>query len=536
MPVPLTYPGVYIEELPSGVRTITGVATSVAAFVGRAWRGPVDEPVTLFSYADYERNFGGLWRDSTMSYAVQQFFQNGGSQAVIVRLITHNAQGDIDTTAFATTIDLGSGFQLVAASPGTWADDLKATIDLNTKDAQDPTPQLFNLTLFDDPDEKSDQRKLGGSGLRETFLNVSMDATHPRFVGQVLSQQSVLARLLAPASPAARPAAKSATFGTGAGSAAGSDGSELVDADVVGKSDPKTGIFALKKTDIFNLLCLPPLTPGADGTDIDTSTWATASQFCRDHRAFLLVDAPQVWDVTAAIDTSPAGTGIGAFGALDRNHGAIYFPRLLVPDPLQENRLDVFAPCGAVAGVYSRTDSARGVWKAPAGIDTNLQGVLGLAIKGQLANLTDGEVGQLNPLGINSLRGLPVIGNVVWGARTIEGADVLASQWKYVPVRRLALYIEESLFRGTQWVVFEPNDEPLWAQIRLNVGAFMQTLFRQGAFQGSSPKDAYFVKCSSETTTQTDIDNGVVNIIVGFAPLKPAEFVVIKIQQIAQQA
>jgi hypothetical protein len=128
-----------------------------------------------------------------------------------------------------------------------------------------------------------------------------------------------------------------------------------------------------------------------------------------------------------------------------------------------------------------------------------------------------------------------VIGNVIWGARTLEGADVLASQWKYVPVRRLALYIEESLFRGTQWVVFEPNDEPLWAQIRLNVGAFMQGLFRQGAFQGSSPKDAYFVKCSSETTTQTDIDNGVVNIVVGFAPLKPAEFVVIQIQQIAQQ-
>jgi phage tail sheath protein FI len=151
------------------------------------------------------------------------------------------------------------------------------------------------------------------------------------------------------------------------------------------------------------------------------------------------------------------------------------------------------------------------------------------------ATLTDGEVGRLNPIGVNSLRGLPGIGNAVWGARTLEGADVLASQWKYIPVRRLALYIEESLFRGTQWVVFEPNDEPLWSQIRLNVGAFMQMLFRQGAFRGSTPRDAYFVKCSSETITQSDINNGIVNIIVGFAPLKPAEFVVIKIQQIAQQ-
>jgi len=147
--------------------------------------------------------------------------------------------------------------------------------------------------------------------------------------------------------------------------------------------------------------------------------------------------------------------------------------------------------------------------------------------------LTDGENGQLNPIGVNCLRTFPVIGNVVWGARTLEGADLLASEWKYVPVRRLALFIEESLYRGTQWVVFEPNDEPLWAQIRLNVGAFMHNLFRQGAFQGTSPREAYFVKCDGETTTQNDIDLGIVNILVGFAPLKPAEFVIIKIQQIA---
>jgi len=149
--------------------------------------------------------------------------------------------------------------------------------------------------------------------------------------------------------------------------------------------------------------------------------------------------------------------------------------------------------------------------------------------------LTDGETGQLNPLAVNCLRALPVVGRVVWGSRTWEGADALASEWKYIPVRRLALFIEESLYRGTQWVVFEPNDEPLWSQIRLNLGAFMQGLFRQGAFQGTTPRDAYFVKCDRETTTQADIDAGVVNIVVGFAPLKPAEFVVIKLQQMAGQ-
>jgi phage tail sheath protein FI len=176
------------------------------------------------------------------------------------------------------------------------------------------------------------------------------------------------------------------------------------------------------------------------------------------------------------------------------------------------------------------------VWKAPAGIEANLQGVLGLSIGEAPGVLTDSENGLLNPLGINCLRNLPTIGHVVWGARTLDGADVLASQWKYVPVRRLALFLEESLYRGTQWVVFEPNDEPLWSQIRLNLGAFMHTLFRQGAFQGTTPKEAYFVKCDKDTTTQADIDNGIVNIVVGFAPLKPAEFVVIKIQQIVQQA
>jgi uncharacterized protein len=154
-------------------------------------------------------------------------------------------------------------------------------------------------------------------------------------------------------------------------------------------------------------------------------------------------------------------------------------------------------------------------------------------VQGLVYKLIDAEQGVLNQLGLNCFRLFPIYGAVSWGARTLVGADAEASEWKYVPVRRLALFLEESLFRGTKWVVFEPNDEPLWAQIRLNVGAFMHTLFRQGAFQGKTPRDAYFVKCDSETTTQDDINRGVVNVVVGFAPLKPAEFVVIRIQQMA---
>jgi phage tail sheath protein FI len=203
---------------------------------------------------------------------------------------------------------------------------------------------------------------------------------------------------------------------------------------------------------------------------------------------------------------------------------------LRLPDPLNDFTLRTFAPSGVVAGVYARTDGARGVWKAPAGVEATLTGVQGLVYK-----LTDAENGALNPLGLNCFRNFPIYGNVLWGARTLVGSDAEGSEWKYVPVRRTALYLEESLYRGTKWVVFEPNDEPLWAQIRLNINAFMQSLFRLGAFQGKTPREAYLVKCDKETTTQDDINRGIVNILVGFAPLKPAEFVIIKIQQLAGQ-
>jgi len=179
-----------------------------------------------------------------------------------------------------------------------------------------------------------------------------------------------------------------------------------------------------------------------------------------------------------------------------------------------------------MAGLFARIDGTRGVWKASAGTEATLTNVQRLDYA-----LTENQNGVLNPLAINALRNMPNVGNVSWGARTLVGADSLASEWKYIPVRRLALFMEESLYRGLQWVVFEPNDEPLWSQIRLNVGAFMQRLFRQGAFEGATPKDAYFVKCDGETTTATDRNLGIVNIHVGFAPLKPAEFVVLFLQQ-----
>ncbi|HEX6202078.1 MAG TPA: phage tail sheath C-terminal domain-containing protein, partial [Thermoanaerobaculia bacterium] len=297
----------------------------------------------------------------------------------------------------------------------------------------------------------------------------------------------------------------------------------------------KTGLHALEDVDLFNLLSIPrasqvegdhPLDPDpATAQAAAVAVMTAAIHYATRRRALFLVDPPNHVD-------DPQGIK----GWLDANNGlrqpnaALYYPEVEIPDPLDGFRLRRVAPSGTIAGLCARTDGNRGVWKAPAGTEAKLTNVQRLAYR-----LTDAENGLLNPLAINALRNFPVTGRVAWGARTLVGADDTPSDWKYVPVRRLALFLEESLFRGTQWVVFEPNDEPLWAQIRLNVGAFLQSLFLQGAFQGTTPRQAYLVKCDRETTTQDDVNRGIVNILVGFAPLKPAEFVIIRIQQLAGQ-
>lgn len=289
-------------------------------------------------------------------------------------------------------------------------------------------------------------------------------------------------------------------------------------------TDYKSAYYKIdKEVDLFNLLLLPR----DSGTTSTTSKvfWGEASAFCQRRRAFLLMDAPEEWD-TVQKATNPV-TGVNSFRlGLVKDHTAIFHPRLSV----SENGLtQQTGASGAIAGLMARIDGTRGVWKAPAGTEADIRGISGLEYR-----FSDGENGVLNPHAVNTLRIFPN-GIVNWGARTMDGDDDFGSEYKYIPIRRTALFIEESLYRGLKWVVFEPNDEPLWAQMRLNVGAFMHNLFRQGAFQGINPKDAYFVKCDKETTTQNDINLGVVNIWVGFAPLKPAEFVVLSIQQMAGQ-
>ena len=526
MPITPTYPGVYIEELPSGVRTITGVSTSVTAFVGRARRGPINEAVTIHSFTDFERIMGGLWEESSMGYAVYHYFLNGGKDAVIVRTFSENG----DTTLATIELeDAGSAqaILLEAASPGSWGSNLLARVDYATK--EDLTNVLFNLKVKDT-----------STGLIETHRNLSSVEQDARFITKVLKEESNLVRVQSyTVRPAETPAPDAGAtefednpdipaLSNAIAAITATDGGNIGDSEIMGSGVvPKTGLHALDDADIINLLCIPPYDSATSGEvlngDVSDQVRAAALAYAKGRRAMFLVDPPSNWNDKD--DPDPDALGI----SLDEN-AALYFPRIKSPDALQEGRLGTFAPSGVIAGLIARTDSQRGVWKAPAGIEASLKGSLDLSVQ-----LTDAENGELNPRGINCLRAFKGVGRVAWGARTMRGSDILADQWKYLPVRRLALYLEESLFRGSKWIVFEPNDEPLWAQIRLNFGSFMHNLFRQGAFQGTSPKDAYLVKCDSETTTQNDINSGVVNIIVGFAPLKPAEFVIIKIQQLAGQ-
>jgi hypothetical protein len=209
------------------------------------------------------------------------------------------------------------------------------------------------------------------------------------------------------------------------------------------------------------------------------------------------------------------------------SYGAVYFPWVMALDPTGQSPSPVpLPPSGYMAGLYARTDATRGVWKAPAGVDASLNGVVGLT-----AELSDVEHGTLNPIGVDVIRRFAGAGIVSFGARTVTSDP----EWLYVPVRRTAIMLRVSIYYGIQWAVFEPNDEPLWAQLRLNIGSFMTTLFRKGAFAGSTPTEAFFVKCDAETTTATDQAAGVVNVLVGFAPLRPAEFVVVQISQSAGQ-
>ena len=611
MAVSPTYPGVYIDELPSGVHTIIGVATSTTAFLGRTQAGPANRGVTLTTFADFERTFGTLDPDFPVSYAVSDFFANGGGVAIVVRLFRDagaSAAGEVAAAAEASndpaaakvaeaahakaaefteepgktaaaTVDTAAAdaaaaggatpqavkdaahaaaaavtdtstaswvpndsFGLKASGAGAWGNKLYVSVDktgitdeVGKRYGLGSGGPLFNLSVFYDPPLDNSGQPLAVPP-DERIQNVSVfEGAGERRIDRVLATASNLITSAVKTFIPKEADAQGDTvpidkiqLGKPKVFKNGHESEPLEDADYLGSQEDKTGIHGLDDVDLINLLCVPP-----DARDADTATavYDGALKYCVARRAMLIVDPPVTWANRVLLISNP-GTrltqDIKLTGTAARN-AFLYYPRVKMSDPQLGGAEDVFPACGVIAGIFARTDAQHGVWTAPAGLDASL----GAATPEVL--LTDRENGLLNPVAINCVRQFPIVGSVVWGARTLRGADLLADEYKYLPVRRTALFLEESLYRGTQWVVFQPNDEPLWALIRLNVGAFMNDLFRKGAFQGTKAQDAYFVRCDSTTTTQNDIDRGVVNIIVGFAPLKPAEFVIVQLQQIAGQ-
>ena len=299
---------------------------------------------------------------------------------------------------------------------------------------------------------------------------------------------------------------------------AGADGTTPGTSAYISGVGEVRGIRALDEVSTVSLLVLPPVT--RDGR-LPDAVWPAALAYARDRRAFLLVDPPPSLDVEG-VAAWVSDTGLSG---PDGRDAAVYYPRLRMTDPL-DGAERAIAACGAVAGVYARTDATRGVWKAPAGTEATVREVVGPAV-----GLTDGQSGILNPLGINAIRSFPGFGTVVWGSRTLAGADTLGDEYKYVPVRRLALHIEESLQRGLAWAVFEPNDEPLWARLRQSVEGFLYGLFQRGAFAGQKAEEAFLVRCDRSTMSQADIDSGQATVLVGFAPLRPAEFLILRVRQ-----
>jgi phage tail sheath protein FI len=569
--------------LPSGAHPIVGVSTATAAFVDVFSQGPVGAPVKISGPGDFERTFGGVSSASEASYGITQFFNNGGGQAWVVRVAPTGtnpakaASGAQEKDGAPVTEDgrppAAEGFTVNANSVGGWGN----TLCFGIQTLAGSNPRRFDFVV-------GQVVSIPGSArvkvaVREVFRSLSIDASDSRYCATVVAGSQYVTLTIAPgtaANPTTTPASTffrnrdDDTAGIPDGNAflvtppspaptppadiaketsiahfhrlTGGDDGRLADngmalvAMLLGDPVSATGIYALDAIapDIFNILCIPAMaTIAATATVTEPvarqALLAPVEEFCAKHRAMLIVDPPASLD-TATTATAMSNAMFAFTQTLDpSDSAATYFPRLTVGDPVSGGTRNV-GPSGTLAGIWARTDVQRGVWKAPAGTESTLMGAR------PTLTMTDEVSDRFNPLGVNVLRTLPVFNNVVWGARTLQGADLMASQWKYIPVRRTALFIEESLRQGLQWVVFEPNDEPLWAQIRLNVGAFMQNLFRLGAFAGKTPSEAYLVKCDSDTTTPYDVSTGVVNIRVGFQPLLPCEFVVIQIQQLAMPA
>src|SRR5947209_5048112 len=531
------HPGVYVQELPAATLPIEGVSTAIAAFIGVADRGPVPgtiqptgrmaQPVLVTNFTKYSRIFGGFRQDSFLTYAVQAFFQNGGQSLYIVRVVPIALSSPPSSPATAAVFQPGKGFGAMwsgsASSPGQWGNSLSVQFVASSDgDSNNFKLLVLSSTGSGQPTVVESYDNLTYLGSPNLLPSAANPAIYARQAVNNRSEYIAITQDFSSSISAQVPVTLQLFGGSdGTTSAVNFMGAPATDNTVTG-----TGLFALDKITNVNLVAIP-----GQG---DPATVNAGVQYCKNRRlqdCFFVGDVGSVQDATGATNvslarldsTTPtiskiadarnfATSGFGGV-ALDRSsgdYGAVYFPWIYASDPIGSGRNPriLLPPSGFVAGIYARTDNSRGVFKAPAGLDAGVSGALSPYV-----TVSDVEQDQLNPVMVNAIRITPSSGLVVWGSRTFSSD----SSWRYVPVRRMAIFLRVSIYYGIQWAVFQPNDETLWSSLRLNIRAFMQTQFRAGAFQGSTPDAAFFVKCDSSTTTQTDIDNGVVNILVGFA-------------------
>lgn len=520
-------PGVYVREAPGGPRAIEGAPTAVTIFVGETERGPIS-PTSVTSRLDFERLYGGYFRHTVdapddltggasdfsklfMPYAIDGFFSNGGPRAYVLRVLDSPPVGTV--TASRNLTDGGAGSaDIVANSPGAWGNFIFVAV----RDSSDGDSNRFRLEVsYQRPGESSAE-------LVEEWDGLSTEPADEKYVVDTLRRSNYLrwednVDAIRPTTDVGDAVALTGGIG-GSGDVLATAYGELLSA-LRGIMDAALLVNASDQ-----------LLRANDASYMDISNefidYVTNERSQLD--LFFVGDLPRFRNETDRI--ASVVNAVRGGDSTAGNFCGMYWPHIRVSDPVGQgaNPEIVIPPAGHIAGLYGRTDGRRGVWKAPAGVELRVGGARGFDF-----DVLEVDQDRLNPLGVNALRLIPGAGLVVWGSRTREPA----SQWRYIPVRRTAMFLRKSIYNGIQWAVFEPNDEPLWASLRATIGAFMETQFRNGAFAGATSREAYFVKCDAETTTEADQIAGVVNILVGFAPLRPAEFVIVTLsQKTGQQA
>lgn len=496
-------PGVYVEEVSSGIKPIAGVGTAVGAFIGYAEKGVLDQAALVTNWSQFVAEFGGFIPNGYLAYAVYGFFAEGGTSCYVVRVASSNAQKSTVTIKDTAAADL---FKVTARSEGAWGNRISAEI-ANPSNAK---ADNFKLVIkYKEAFKEEYEGEETEGEIVEVFDNISITSLESKVndISAFVDVQ-VLIDLAQAANQSKRPENTTAAQML----ANGSDGT--TGANFKGDSLNQTGLYAFDVVDDINIVAVPD--KAGDRTFI-----LDALNYCKQRKDCFFIADPPHGLTPSEVKNFKDGTGAYVGNAFNSSYGAMYYPWVFINDPLT-NKKKLVPPSGCVAGTYAYVDSTRGVHKAPAGIvDGYLDTVMGVE-----RIITKGEQELLNPDNINVIRALPE-GICIWGARTLS-AD---PEWIYINVRRLMMFIEESVDKASQWVVFEPNDASLWGKVKRNLSAFLARVWRDGALFGTVQEEAFFVKVDEENNPPAVRDAGQLIIEVGVAPVKPAEFVVIRVSQ-----